>query len=67
MAIDTMNTKEEYRAYFLKWKKYIRYAPILDALGIQRTNFSQFLSGSYLNSLSTEKLEKIKQYMTYME
>ena len=55
-----MTTKEEYRTYFLKWKKYIRYAPILDDLGIPKANFSQFVSGSNNNALSPQKLELIK-------
>ncbi|MBR3358586.1 MAG: hypothetical protein IKG46_12285 [Solobacterium sp.] len=58
-----MNTKDEYRSYFLKWKKYVRYAPILDELDIQRTNFSQFLRGSNVNALSVQKLEMVKNRM----
>lgn len=58
-----MLEKEEYRLFFNKWKRYVRYAPILDDLGIPKPNFSQFLSGSNSNALSLEKLEQIRQRM----
>lgn len=58
-----MMNKEEYRLYFEKWRKYIRFAPILSETGIPKANFSQFLSGSNTNALSAEKLEMIKSKM----
>ena len=58
-----MTEKNEYREYFLQWKKYVRYAPILDELGLPRANFSQFLSGSNMNAISVEKLEMVKAKM----
>lgn len=58
-----MISKDEYRNYFLKWKRYVRYAPIMEDLGLQKANFSQFLSGSNINAMSVEKLEQIKMYM----
>jgi len=44
----------------MKFKKYIRYAPIIEEAGMQRTNFSQFLGGDD-RALSVEKLEIIRQ------
>ena len=61
-----MMQKEEYRQYFLKWKRYVRYAPIVEEVGLQKSNFSQFLSGSNLNAISAEKLEIIKQRMEHV-
>ena len=58
-----MISKERYRYYFLKWKKYVRYAPILDEIGIPRSNFSQFLSGTNNNAISVEKLQSVKNRM----
>lgn len=59
-----MYTKEWYRTYFQKWKKYVRYAPVLEDAGVPRANFSQFLNGSNTNALSVEKLEMIRKRMT---
>ena len=58
-----MMTKDEYRDYFLRWKKYVRYAPILDELNIPRSNFSQFINQTNQNALSLQKLEAIRSFM----
>lgn len=58
-----MMSKDDYRVYFLYWKKYVRFAPILDELEIPRSNFSQFLRGSNSYALSPEKLEMIRNRM----
>lgn len=52
--------KSDLKEYFIKCKPYIRFLPILKKLNIQQSNFSQFISGSNNNAISTEKLGKIK-------
>ena len=60
---ESVMDKEEYRKFFLQWKQYVKYAPILEEANIQQANFSQFLSGSNVNALSVEKLETVRKRM----
>lgn len=50
--------KQDYREKFKSWQKIIKFAPILESVGIPKTNFSQFMNGKD-NSLSIEKLTSI--------
>lgn len=53
-------SKEQYREYFKKLQKYIKFTPIMEKLGIPRTNFSTFMNGND-SVLSIERLEVIKK------
>ena len=55
-----ISEKEKYRDYFLKMKKYVKYAPILEEVNVPATNFSQFLTKSNSYALSIKKLKLIK-------
>ncbi len=57
-----LKTKDDYRQFFIRFKRYVRYAPIITEVGMQRTNFSQFIHGDN-KALSIEKLEVIRLKM----
>lgn len=52
-------TKQQYREYFKKLQKYIKFTPIMEKLDIPRTLFSSFMNGED-KTMSTERLAIIK-------
>ena len=58
-----ISEKDKYRGYFIKMKKYVKYAPILEEINVPSSNFSQFLTQSNNYALSLKKLQMIKQRM----
>ena len=51
--------KQQYRDYFRKLQKYIKFTPIMERLDIPRTLFSSFMNGED-KTMSIERLSIIK-------
>ena len=54
-------SKEQYRKYFIKCKKYLKFTSILNNVGVSDANFSHFLN----NADSIISLGKL--HLIYME
>lgn len=51
-------TKEQYRKYFIKCKKYLKFSNILKKVGVSDANFSHFLNNAD-SIISISKLNSI--------
>lgn len=55
-------TKQQYRDYFKRLQKYIKFTPLMEQLEIPRTLFSSFINGDD-KAMSIERLNYIKQQL----
>ena len=52
-----MLTKSDFRSYFAKCKKYIKFNPILNEIGINQSAFSKFMKNDFFDyEISINKL-----------
>lgn len=58
-------TKQQYREYFKKLQKYIKFTPIMEQLDIPRTLFSSFVNGND-KAMSEQRLLVIKKELEYL-